>query len=88
MRLPDDEFERAAGCSISWEGLDVFVGPKHVLASSFGSVAAGKFCAILGPSGAGKTTLLNALAGRASSKGKVLFGGRMLDTESLRQFTG
>jgi hypothetical protein len=61
----DDSIKHKAPQDISWCDISFKVGEKVILKDCYGSVPAGKTCAIMGPSGAGKSSLLNVLAGRS-----------------------
>ena len=58
---------RLQGVAFRYEGMDMLFDAD---------LAAGSFCAVIGPSGAGKTTLLNLIAGfEAPRSGRILLGG-------------
>lgn len=71
-------FDKRKSQDISWEDINFTVNKEiHVLRNVWGSVKAGKVCAILGPSGSGKSSLLNVLAGRSASSGPVRITGHV-----------
>lgn len=82
---------RRASQDISWSDVNFKAGDKSILTNCYGSVPAGKVCAIMGPSGAGKSSLLNVLAGRSASNGHVevsgtiTVAGKKIDPVKFRQ---
>jgi len=71
-------------------GLELKNG-KSVLDGVTGKFAAGKMCAVMGPSGAGKTTFMNALCGKATYgtvTGTVYVNGEEADISEYKSVMG
>ena len=78
---------------LTWKDLSVEVEEKKgvtkkILKNISGSIPAGQFVAIMGPSGAGKTTLLDVLSGRLKKgvTGSVEINGKERSTDASIDF--
>ena len=71
------------------EGLDVAYGDFQVLWDVSAHVGEGEVVALLGPNGAGKSTLMNTISGLLRPRrGRIVFGGRRIDTLPAHQIVG
>ena len=71
------------------ENLDVAYGDFQVLWDVSAHVGDGEIVALLGPNGAGKSTLMNTVSGLLHPRrGRVVFGGRRIDTLATHQIVG
>lgn len=61
---------------ISWSGVEVVYGARHVLGPVDLSVSEGEWVGLIGPNGAGKSTLLKTAVGAAPFLGTVSLEGR------------
>lgn len=79
-------------CRLSYRGLNVSVGDKHILKNLNGDIEPGKMTCLLGASGAGKTTFLNLVSGRISGppytiSGEFVCNGYKIDPKVFRKHT-
>jgi iron complex transport system ATP-binding protein len=71
---------------LTGEGVSFSYGSLPVLHDVSLTLARGSFTGLIGPNGCGKSTLLRLLAGILNpTKGRVLFGGRVLDSIPRRE---